>query len=69
VGVFEAARGKLNAGMQAGTVQPVGVENSSFTGASGLDPSQRFGSFAAVVSGKEEVPHPQDRNRADYVND
>src|ERR1035441_9338594 len=49
VGVFEAAGRELQAGMQAGTVEPVRVEDSSFTGAGGLYPAQRFGSFATVV--------------------
>ncbi len=69
VGVFEAAGRELQAGMQAGTVQPVRVEDASFAGAGRLHPAQRFGPFAAVVGGKEEIPHPQDRNRADHVND
>ena len=69
VRVFEAAGREVQAGMKAGTVQPVRIKDASFAGASGLDPAQRFGSFAAVIGGKEEIPSPRDRNRADDVND
>src|SRR5438067_2171713 len=60
---------ELQAGMQTGTVQPAGVKDATFAGAGRLHPAQGLDPFAAVVRGEEEIPDPQDRNRADNVYD
>ena len=69
VRIFEAAGRELQAGMEPVTTEPAPVEDASFAGARRLYPAQCLGSFAAVVGGKQEVPYPQDRNRADDVDD
>jgi len=66
--VVEAAGRKLKAGVQAMAVHPSPVENSSFAGAGGLNPTQRLGSFATVVGGEEKVPRSQNRDPGDNVN-
>jgi hypothetical protein len=55
--------------MKPVAIEPAPVKDASFAGARRLYPAQCLGSFATVVSGEQEVPDSQDRNRADDVDD
>jgi hypothetical protein len=59
----------MQAGMQAGTVQPVRIEDTTFAGAGRLHPAQGLGSFATVIGGEQEIPQSQSHNRGDDVDD
>ena len=62
VGILEAAGREVQAGVKAGTAEPVGIEDASFSGAGGLYPAQCFASSAAIVSSEQQIPEPQGRN-------
>jgi hypothetical protein len=56
VGVFEGARRELYAGVEAGTVEPAGVEDASLARTGRFHPAQSFRAPATIVGGKEEIP-------------
>jgi len=66
--IFKAAGGELQPGVQARSAQPMKIENAPFAGAGRLNPAQGFCSLAAVVSGKNQVPHPESRGRTDDID-
>jgi hypothetical protein len=68
-GIFKAAGAKLQAGIEAGTGQPAGVDDASLAAARRIDPAQRFSPPATVIAGKQEIPDDQHCHRADHVYD
>ena len=69
VGVLETSRCELQARVKAGAIEPAEVDNPALAFARVLDPAERFGSSAAVVSGKDEIPSRQNDECADHVDD
>src|ERR1700739_3649494 len=69
VSIFKAAGREVEAGIEAVAVEPARIEDASLVGARGLNPAGGFRTSAAIVSGKENVPESQGRNRTDNVDD
>jgi hypothetical protein len=69
VGIFKTAGREVQPGVEAGTIEPVGIKDTTLAGTSRLNPAQSLGSPAAIVGGEEKIPCPESDNRSSYIND